>query len=232
RPVLFSFKTPVEVEIRGNELDELSDATELVRARLARIDGLRDVDASIQPGNPEVQIVYDRDVLARLGRDIRVVAELVRDKVQGQEASKFNRRDRKIPIRVRAEGMDRASVDELRNLAVNPPGVGAFSAIAADDLGLQTPPIPLSAVAEIQVGRGPNEIRRIGQQRVGLVSANIEGVGLGTVADQIDAALAELELPAGVTTAVTGQSEEWETSSRSLYLALGLSVFLVYVIMA
>jgi len=232
RPVLFSFKTPVEVEVRGHDLDELSEATDAVRARLERLAGLRDIKASIQPGNPEVQIVYDRNELARRGLDIRVVAELVRDKVQGKEASKFNRRDRKIPIRVRTEGMERASIEDLSNLAVNPPGATALSALAVDQLGLQTPPIPLSAVAEIQVGRGPNEIRRTGQQRVGLVTANIEGVGLGSVADEVAAALAELELPAGVTTAVTGQSEEWETSSRSLYLALGLSVFLVYVIMA
>ncbi|HLT40479.1 MAG TPA: efflux RND transporter permease subunit, partial [Enhygromyxa sp.] len=232
RPVLFSFKTPVEVEIRGHDLEELALATEAVRERLAALDGLRDVKASIQPGNPEVQIRYDRDALARLGLDIRAVAELVRDKVQGKEATKFNRRDRKVPIRVRAEGMDQASVDDLRGLAVNPPGAAALSAIAAEELGLQTPAVPLSAVAEIDVGRGPNEIRRIGQQRVGLVTANIQGVGLGSVAADIDAALRELELPAGVTTAVTGQSEEWETSSKSMYLALGLSVFLVYVIMA
>jgi HAE1 family hydrophobic/amphiphilic exporter-1 len=232
RPVLFSFKTPIEVEIRGHDLDELSDATELVRQRLIEVPGLRDVRSSIQPGNPEVQILYDRDALARLGLDIRVVAELVRDKVQGQEATKFNRRDRKVPIRVRAEGMDKASIEELRNLAVNPPGAAAMSRIAAGQLGLQTPPIPLSAVADIEVGRGPNEIRRIGQQRVGLVTANIEGAGLGSVATDIDTALAELELPASVNTAVTGQSEEWDTSSQSLYLALGLSVFLVYVIMA
>jgi HAE1 family hydrophobic/amphiphilic exporter-1 len=232
RPVLFSFKTPIEVEIRGHDLDELARATELVQQRLIEVPGLRDVKSSIQPGNPEVQILYDRDALARLGLDIRVVAELVRDKVQGQEATKFNRRDRKVPIRVRADGMDKASIEELRNLAVNPPGAAAMSRIAAGQLSLQTPPIPLSAVADIEVGRGPNEIRRIGQQRVGLVTANIEGAGLGSVADDIDTALAELELPASVSTAVTGQSEEWETSSQSLYLALGLSVFLVYVIMA
>jgi hydrophobic/amphiphilic exporter-1 (mainly G- bacteria), HAE1 family len=232
RPVLFSFKTPVEVEVRGHDLDELAAATEAVRARLAGIDGLRDVRSSIQPGNPEVQIIYDRDALARLNLDIRNVAELVRDKVQGQEATKFNRRDRKIPIRVRAEAMDQASVDDLRNLAVNPPGAAAMAAVAAGELRWQTPAVPLSAVAEIEVGRGPNEIRRIGQQRVGLVTANVEGVGLGSVAGQINAALADLELPAGIATAVTGQSEEWETSSGSLILALGLSVFLVYVIMA
>jgi HAE1 family hydrophobic/amphiphilic exporter-1 len=232
RPVLFSFKTPVEVEVRGHDLDELAAATETVRARLEEIPGLRDVKSSIRPGNPEVQILYNRDALARLGLDIRVVAELVRDKVQGQEATKFNRRDRKVPIRVRAEGMEQASIDELRNLAVNPPGAAAMTRIAAGQLSLSTPPIPLSAVADIEVGRGPNEIRRIGQQRVGIVTANLESVGLGTAAAEIDAALAELDLPASVSTAVTGQSEEWETSSRSLYLALGLSIFLVYVIMA
>src|SRR5690606_5824755 len=58
------------------------------------------------------------------------------------------------------------------------------------------------------------------------------GIGLGGAAARIEQDLGEAELPAGVSTAITGQSEEWETSSRSLYLALGLSVFLVYVIMA
>jgi HAE1 family hydrophobic/amphiphilic exporter-1 len=217
RPVLFSFKTPVEVEIRGYDLIELGEATAAVGERLEAIDGLRDVKVSIRPGNPEIQVVYDRDALARHGLDIRTVAELVRDKVQGYEATKYTRKERKIPVRVRLADINSAGVDELRELVVNPGGMR---------------PIPLEAVAEVVPGRGPNEIRRIGQQRVGLVTANIEGIGLGSATTGIHAALAELELPPGVTTAVTGQSEEWETSSRSLYLALGLSIFLVYVIMA
>ena len=64
------------------------------------------------------------------------------------------------------------------------------------------------------------------------MTANLEGAGLGSVGEKIDQRLAALELPPGVALAVTGQSAEWETSSRSLYLALGLSIFLVYVIMA
>ncbi|WP_434423690.1 efflux RND transporter permease subunit [Nannocystis pusilla] len=217
RPVLFSFATPIEVQVRGYELDELRDATNAVRDELAGIADLRDVKSSILPGSPEVQIVYNRDALARLNLDIRSVAELVRNKVQGYEATKYNRKDRKIPVRVRLKDIDTATVRELEDLVVNPG---------------QARPVPLSAVAEITLGRGPNEIRRIGQQRVGLVTANLAGSGLGSAAREIDERLAKLNLPAGVTTAVTGQSEEWETSSRSLYLALGLSIFLVYVIMA
>jgi len=217
RPVLFSFATPIEVQVRGYELAELGEATGKVRDELAAIADLRDVKSSILPGSPEVQIVYNRDALARLNLDIRSVAELVRNKVQGYEATKYNRKDRKIPVRVRLKDIDTATVRELEDLVVNPG---------------QLRPVPLSAVAEITLGRGPNEIRRIGQQRVGLVTANLAGSGLGSAAREIDERLGKLSLPAGVTTAVTGQSEEWETSSRSLYLALGLSIFLVYVIMA
>lgn len=217
RPVLFSFATPIEVQVRGYELEELAEATGRVRDALAGIGELRDVRSSILPGSPEVQIVYNRDALARLNLDIRSVAELVRNKVQGFEATKYNRKDRKIPVRVRLKDIDTATVRELEDLVVNPG---------------QLRPVPLSAVADITLGRGPNEIRRIGQQRVGLVTANLEGSGLGSAAREIDERLAQLSLPAGVTTAVTGQSEEWETSSRSLYLALALSIFLVYVIMA
>jgi HAE1 family hydrophobic/amphiphilic exporter-1 len=218
RPVLFSFKTPIEIEIRGHELAELARATAIVEERIAQVPGLRDVRSSIQPGSPEIQIVYDRDALARQNLDIRRVAELVRDKVQGNEATQYNRRDRKIPVRVRLEGITKGTVEQLRGLVVNP---GAPR------------PVPLEAVAELSPGRGPNEIRRIGQQRVGVVTSNLEGVALGGVGARIGEVLSDLgELPGGVTTAITGQSEEWRTSSSSLYFALGLSVFLVYVIMA
>ena len=217
RPALFSFTRPIEVEIRGYELAELGAATEAVREALTEIPGLRDVKASILPGSPEVQIVYNRDALARYSLDIRTVAELVRNKVQGFEATKYNRKDRKIPVRVRLKDIETADIEALRGLVVNPG---------------QTRPVPLSAVAELTLGRGPNEIRRIGQQRVGLVTANLEGAGLGSVVEKIDVSLAALDLPPGVALAVTGQSAEWDTSSRSLYLALGLSIFLVYVIMA
>ena len=217
RPVLFSFKPPVEVEVRSNDLEDLAEATRRVEARLQTIDGLYDIEASIQPGSPEVHIIYDRDAIARIGLDVRTVAERVRAEVQGEEATKLTKADRKVPIVVKLDGIDHATLARLENLAINPGSARS---------------VPLSAVAEIKVGRGPNEIRRIGQQRVGIVTANVEGVALGGVASQVADALSDLELPNGADTVITGQSAEWETSSRSLYLALALSVFLVYVIMA
>ncbi|MBL4687957.1 MAG: efflux RND transporter permease subunit [Nannocystaceae bacterium] len=217
RPILFSFKTPIEVEIRGHDLPALAVATELVARRLAGMKGLRDVEGSIQPGSPEVHVIYDRDALARQGLDVNTTAEQLRRNLAGAVATRMTRGDRKVDVIVAFSGSQDMSLAEVESMVVNP---GAAR------------PVPLSAVAEMVVSRGPNEIRRIGQQRVGLVTANLEGLALGAAAERIEAELATLSLPPSITTEVTGQSEEWKTSSRSLYVALALSVFLVYVIMA
>lgn len=217
RPVLFSFKKPIEVQIFAHDLQTLSRATQKAAERMAATPGLRDVSASIRRGNPEVQIRYDRDAMARLGLDVRVVAERVRDKVLGREATKLSVGARKVPIRVRLDRRSASSAEQLSALVVNP--------------GAQAP-VSLSAVASVDNAYSPNEIRRLGQRRVGLIAANLEGVALGTAAESLSRVLEPLAKQSGVRVVVSGQQAEWDESSRSLYLALGLSIFLVYVIMA
>src|SRR5690606_8762407 len=69
--------------------------------------------------------------------------------------------------------------------------------------------------------------------RVAVISANIGMGSLGTAVDQIETTLREqIEWPDDMTFFITGQNEEWQRSRTSLYLALFLSLFLVYVIMA
>jgi len=88
-------------------------------------------------------------------------------------------------------------------------------------------------VAEVVMGEGPSEVRRIDGQRVGLVRANIEQGSLGSAVEAIRGTLQQrIEWPADQTFFISGQSEEWDRSQQSLILALGLSIFLVYVIMA
>ncbi|MEE9240736.1 MAG: efflux RND transporter permease subunit, partial [bacterium] len=96
------------------------------------------------------------------------------------------------------------------------------------------PPIRLGAVADIVVGRGPSEVRRIRSQRAAVVSANLTGRDLNSVSNEIQEALGELrrELPPNTNVVLGGQNEELATSYRSLLLALSLAVFLVYLVMA
>jgi HAE1 family hydrophobic/amphiphilic exporter-1 len=94
-------------------------------------------------------------------------------------------------------------------------------------------PIALSAVAELNLGEGPSEIRRIDGRRVALVQANLGDESLGGAVREIDQTLrSQIIWPADLRYRITGQNEEWERSEGSLFLALGLSLFLVYVIMA
>ena len=84
----------------------------------------------------------------------------------------------------------------------------------------------------MQVDEGPNEIRRIDQQRSALITANIAGTDLGRVVSGIEKTMSTLDFPQELDWTVSGQSREMEVSSRSLRFALILAIFLVYVVMA
>ncbi|MCI0695873.1 efflux RND transporter permease subunit [candidate division KSB1 bacterium] len=217
RPALFSFKTPIEIEIKGYNLAKLKALSKEAETRIAQIPGMKDVRSNLQTGNPEVQIVYDRDRLAYYGLNINEVASIVRNKVQGIVATEFREADRRIDIRVKVNEDDKAGIDELSRLVVNPN---------------QAVPIPLAAIADIRVKEGPSEIRRIEQQRAALITANVSGLDLRSASEQIYATLQELDMPDDFAFAVTGQNAEMETSMNSLMLALALAIFLIYVVMA
>jgi HAE1 family hydrophobic/amphiphilic exporter-1 len=218
RPVLFSSKTPIEVEIQGDDLRVLKQYADRAEAAMIALPELADVETSLRSGAPEVQVVYDRDRLSRYDLNIRDVAERVRSKVKGFEATKFNLHDRRIPIVVRLAVLDRETVDDIRGIIINPGG---------------DRPIRLSAVADVTLGEGPSEVRRIDSLRVAVISANIADGSLSSATAGIREALSsKIDWPDTMNFAISGQNAEWERSRKSLWIALGLSVFLVYVIMA
>ncbi len=217
RPTLFSFKTPVEVIIEGYNLESLKIYAERFKGRLASIPGLRDLKASTEGGNPEVQIRFDRRKLANYGFTVNQIAALVRNKVQGEIPTEYNERDRRIDVRVRLKEEDRSSVEDLRNLIVNPAGAN---------------PIFLSTLAEVSLQEGPAEIRRIGPQRVAQITGNIVDRDLQAVVSDIRAELAGFSLPSDFQAYVGGQSEERAVAFDSMRFAILLAVFLVYLVMA
>jgi HAE1 family hydrophobic/amphiphilic exporter-1 len=217
-PSLFSFKSPIEVEIRGHDITLLKQVCREAEATLATsVPGLVDVRASLQAGHPEIQVVYNRDRLAELGLSLRAVADLVRNKIQGRTATTFRQEDQLIDIVVRLREQDRFGLEELRRLIVNPNGAV---------------PISLSAVADLTVTEGPSEIRRVDQQRCALITGNLRGASLSTVSQDIVNALEAMTLPPGFTYNLAGQNKEMKTSLNSLLLAFALAVFLVYIVMA
>jgi HAE1 family hydrophobic/amphiphilic exporter-1 len=92
--------------------------------------------------------------------------------------------------------------------------------------------VRLSSVAEVVATEGPSEIHRVSAERVAIVSANLRYGDLGSAVAEINQIVANNPLAAGVKVHVGGQSEELDSSVKSLMFALGLAIFLVYLVMA
>ncbi len=217
RPALFSFSTPLEIEIRGYDLDALTTAGKKLGELLGKSDRFADIKSTVEDGYPEVQIRFDQDRAAALGLTTRQISDAVVSKVRGDVATRYNFRDRKIDVLARVRESDRASVDDIRNLIVNP---------GADR------PIRLSAVAEVSASEGPSEIHRVDQERVAIISANLRHGDLGSAVAEVKSILATTPLAAGVSVHIGGQGEEMNASTRSMLFAFGLAIFLVYLVMA
>ncbi len=217
RPSLFSFSTPVEVEISGFDLDKLKILSDKITNKMEANNRFADIKNSMEIGSPEIQILFDRDRAASLGLQVHEVADRVVSNVRGDVATRYSWRDRKIDVLVRARQQDRASAEEIQQIIVNP--------------GSERP-IPLSAIAEIKIANGPSEIRRSSQQRVAVISANLNYGDLGEAALAVQNIIDNTTAPIGIYARVAGQNEEMSNSFQSLLFALSLAIFLVYLVMA
>lgn len=217
RPTPFALDSPIAVEITGYDLDQLAEVAQEVRHRLEGVQGLTDVRTSIQPGHPEARLVFDRDRTLEFGLDLGAVSNFVRDQVQGKVSTRLLDGDDRIDIRVRGDERMLNSIQAVEALVVNP---GAEN------------PVLLSAVADIEIVRGPAEIRRIGNSRAALVTAASTGMDLGGLGERIEVALADMVPPPEVTVTIGGQKREMDAGTRNLQQALLLAIFLVYVVMA
>ena len=217
RPPLLTFDAAVEARISGAAPAVLERAARSVAERLAELAGLADVRARLAGTSPEVVIVLNRPQLAELDLDAETVGEIVAAKLHGEVPTELERGRQDVSLRVRTRPEDRASIDDLAGLIVTTVG----------DV-----PVPLSAVAAVTVAQGANEIRRVDQRRVVLVTGNLDGRDLGSVTGEVQAVLAVAEAEHGVVAELAGQWQDMVDSFASMRLALILAVVLTYLVMA
>ncbi len=217
RPEIFSFSTPLEIELRGYDLDALRVAGNLLAQRMRESDRFVDVKSSVADGYPEIQIRFDQERAAALGMTTRQVADAVVKKVRGEVATRYSFRDRKIDVLVRARESDRNSVEAIRRLIVNPESAR---------------PVTLDAVAEVVATQGPSEIHHADQVRVAVISSNLAYGDLGSAMQEVRDIVAANPLGADLGLHIGGQGEELHDSMMSLLFAFTLAIFLVYLVMA
>lgn len=217
RPTLFTLRSPLVVEIRGNNLDALMKSSQTLADRLRREATFKDIVTSMESGYPEIQVVFDRVKLARLGLAPSEVATIMRNAIEGDVPTRFGLIGEEIDIRVRADRSIAMTLEELRALVINPRAAS---------------PIYLGAVADITHSIGPSEIRRVGRHRVAIVTAETPFLDLQRATDRVHSIIDHLPPVTGIYYAVTGQTEEMRESTQSMLVALLMAIFLVYLVMA
>jgi HAE1 family hydrophobic/amphiphilic exporter-1 len=217
RPVLFTMKPPIEVLIRGYNLEQLRRISAELFEKIEDIPGLSDVQTSVKAGFPELVVEFDRMKLSHYGMNAYNVASLIKNKIEGFVATKYKEKDKRVDIRVYLKDEQRKRAENIKNLIINPGGVI---------------PIPLQSIAKVTILSGPNEIRRVDQDRTAIISANISDINLTDAVQRIYNVIENYPIPPGFNYELSGQNREMETSLSSLTLAMILAVFLVYIVMA
>ncbi|TDR22438.1 efflux RND transporter permease subunit [Marinicella litoralis] len=213
----FDLAKPIEIELIGNDLALLKENAVRLAKSLMTNDYFINVDDGVEVGNPEVQLYFDHEKISSLGMNVSTVANNVVNNVLGKVETTVHWQDQKMDLRVRTQEFQRDSIDDIRNLIINPENDA---------------PIRLADVAEIKIAEGPGYILRRNQDRTVVVSADVNGIALGDAVTLVNQLVAKANIHPLVMTKVTGQNEDLESSNRSMIFALSLAVFLVYMILA
>ena len=208
---------PITIEIKGEELAEMESIARKIERELKQIEGIFGIEDDVPETSPEVRINVDKDKAALYNISVVDLARIAQMVLRGSVSSQFKEKGHEIDIRVRLREEDRDSYAKLYRIRLNSP-VGGM--------------IPLGSVAGFDRGRGPSEIKRLGQERTIMVSASIIGRKISDVIEDVEAMLGNMKFEAGYMVKLAGESEEMKKSFNSLRFALILSIVMVYMIMA
>ncbi|MEQ8767340.1 MAG: efflux RND transporter permease subunit [Planctomycetota bacterium] len=216
-PSVLSVRPPIEVHVFSDDLSVLDRAADQVLAVLTSDSTYTDVTTTIEPGSPEVTVVLDRERASRLGVTAELLGQSLRHQIRGELVGEFREAEERIDIRLRASAGSRDRAEDVSRLPIR--------------LSNGTV-VPVHAVADVQIDRGPAAIHRVGGARVAQLTASIESGQLGQRLAELGDALRANPLPGDAVAELAGQNEELEVSVASLKLALALAIFLVFVVMA
>ncbi|MGM0602669.1 MAG: efflux RND transporter permease subunit [Bacillota bacterium] len=209
--------SPVNVKLRGDNLEILEEETARAVAAIEDIEGLREIDDSFSEGKPEYQIKVNRSIASRFGLNVSQIANTVRTAVSGSTATRYEIDGDEYDIRVRLEEDQIEYSNQVSEINIQ---------TAGGDM------IPLGRIADLSITEGPVEILRKDQERYAEITADIHNVDLGTVMTEIQNRLDKIDLPSGYRFSYEGEFEDMQESFSSLGMAFALAVVLIYMVMA
>ena len=216
--LLSGVKTQLAVKLYGEDLTVLRTTSEEIKEAIEGIPGLVDLSVEQSYGQPQVQVIADRQACARYGVNVADILEIVELAVGGEVIDQVYLGTRRFGIHVRYQEEFRDDTEALRNLLVH------------TSEGYH---VPLSQVAEVKEVIGPIQVNREANQRLWTVSANVRGRDIGGVVSDIRERIDErVSIPAGYWIEYGGQFESQQRAMRRLSIivptALGLIFLMLY----
>jgi HAE1 family hydrophobic/amphiphilic exporter-1 len=211
----------IDFVIRGPDLEALADYGERLRDRARELGGILDADTTLTLDRPELRVRIDRERAADLGVDIEQVATALRLMVGGdEEVSRFHdplvNEDYDVSLRLAAAGR-------------RDPGTISRLFVAREGGGL----VRLDNLVSITPAQSPSRIDRSDRQREVRLRASVApGYGQADRIAALRAAVAEMNLPAAYSTAVSGRARELEKTFREFLWVFVLSIVFMYMILA
>ncbi|MFN7129428.1 MAG: efflux RND transporter permease subunit [Brevundimonas sp.] len=209
-------RTDLAVMVYGDDFDTLQRVADQVAASLRETTGSADVRVEQASGLPTLTVGVDRIAAASYGLSAADVSEAVSIGIGGAEAGRIFEGDRRFDVVVRLP-------DDARN---DPAALAALPIVS--DTGVI---VPLSSVARIQTGEGPNQISRENGSRRMVVQANVRGRDLGGFVAEAQNRVAEIELPAGVYLDWGGQFENLKRAEQRFGLVIPVVFVLIGVLL-
>ena len=209
-------EAPIQVILSGTDLDSLAATAASVQQLISNVPGAVEVESTIEGGNPEVKVEVNREKMTNLGLSLEMVGATMRTAFNGVQETKYRDGDNEYDISIQLDAFDRKNVEDIANLTL------------MNNKGEQ---VRLEQFASIIESSGPTELNRRDKVPTVTVSAQVLGRPVGTVGEEIQTRLGEMNLPTGVGYSMGGDLENQSEAFGGLLLALLASLVLVYLIM-
>jgi HAE1 family hydrophobic/amphiphilic exporter-1 len=211
--------TPIEIEIFGDDQNELKSIAANIENRISLIDEIQDVNNSVKEGKPEIHLKIDKEKSFQYGLTTGQIGSAIETATIGSVVGVFREKGEEIDIRVRLKEEQRNSLDDIKRLSI------------ASPLGFS---LPLNQIANEKLAEGHQQIIRERQTRKATITADIEGKDLGKKVAEVKGEISDIisNLPSGYYIEFGGTYKDMNESFRDLIYALILAIILVYAIMA
>jgi Cu/Ag efflux pump CusA len=215
--MLSGTRAAIAVNLFGPDLQELRTLADAIELAADSVRGLVDISVEQQADVPQLQIRADRRAMARYGVTPGAMAEAVDVAFLGEEVSLVREGQRAFELVVRYADDQRADADAIGRALISTPA---------------GPAVPLSQLASITPGRGPNTISRQNVQRKIVVSANVAGRDVGSAVEELrDRVATDVALPSGYHVEYGGQFESGQQATRRITILMLFSIAAIFLIM-